>query len=111
MSVSSQNDPAGRDNNVGFASEGSFVGAEGEWPAGYTLRLSTGTCITIECEAIIDAGGSDSCDGGIPPGTAGTTGGGESCEETGGFFNSVNGKYYADEFFTCSCGSRAAGQC
>lgn len=37
--------------------------------------------------------------------------GGETCEEGGGYFNSVNGKYYADEFFTCSCGSRDAGEC
>ena len=89
------------DQNNG--SSGSEV--DGECPAGLVLRLSTGSCITPECEAIIDAGGSDSCDGGV-----GIAGGGETCDVTGGYLG-PDGRIYADPGFTCSCSSRAAGNC
>jgi len=36
--------------------------------------------------------------------------GGETCESTGGYL-SPNGRVYADPNFTCSCGSRLAGDC
>ena len=76
VNESSENNHAGRDNNGVFAAGGSYVGSDGECPSGYTLRLSTGQCITLECEAIIDGGGSDSC-------AAGGVGG----QGTGGDFN------------------------
>lgn len=52
------------------------------------------------------------CDGEEDGGAGIEGGGGETCEELGGGYqNPVTGKFYTDETQTCSCGSRAAGEC
>jgi len=91
------------------------LGADGECPFGYSLRESTGECITVECEAWIDGGSV-----GVQPGSCGDVVApvlapeqpiaGDTCDVTGGYLG-LDGRLYADPSFTCSCGSRSAGNC
>ena len=102
------------DDNLGGSESGVTPFGAGECPAGLELRESTGTCITPSCAATIEGGGSDSCDAGVTPVTTATptasSGGGESCETTGGYLG-LDGRLYANPNFTCSCGSREEGRC
>ena len=63
----------------------------------------------IDCEDSGGAIGTETFPGEIDPENP-IEPGGETCETTGGFLG-PDGRIYADPGFTCSCGSRAAGNC
>ena len=96
------------DDNMGGSGAGvTPFGADGECAEGYTLRLSTGTCITLECEAIIDGGGSDSCDGGVTPVVTPVSGGGMTLQEC--LANPPGGFKGSTPMYTATSSCRSSG--